>query len=219
MTDPCSTGIRQKFQFSKEFEKDFKHGGNYSFTMNDRIRASSQGGGEPGWSARLMLHARWLRAVIVARSGDVSAIDEIYQEVALAVAKQKEDLPEDRVAPWLYRIAVRQALLHRRRLGRQKRIDRDYRLRRSSDTESESSLDPLVWLLSDERQQLVRRAIQRLHAKDAELLMLKYSESWSYHELANHLGISHSAVETRLHRARQRLRAELVALQVVEVES
>ena len=164
-----------------------------------------------------MLHARWLRAVIVARSGDVAAIDEIFQEVALAVTKQKEDLPEDRVAPWLYRIAVRQALLHRRRLGRRKRIQRDYSLRRSS--ESESSLDPLVWLLSDERQQLVRRAIQRLHAKDAELLMLKYSESWSYHELARHLGVSHSAVETRLHRARQRLRAELVALEVVEVQS
>jgi len=34
--------------------------------------------------------------------------------------------------------------------------------------------------------------------------MLKYAEDWSYHALAEHLGISHSAVEARLHRARQR---------------
>ena len=187
--------------------------------MNERNRIPSQELSEPGWSARLIRHSRWLRAVIVARSGDVSAIDEIFQEVALAVVKQKGDLPEDRVAPWLYRIAVRQALLHRRRLGRQKRIHRDYTMRRSADSESEASLDPLVWLLSDERQQLVRRAIQRLHSKDAELLLLKYSENWSYRELAEHLGVSHSAVETRLHRARQRLREELVALEVVEVEA
>ena len=184
--------------------------------MNDRNRVPSEGVSEPGWSARLMLHARWLRAVIVARSGDISAIDEIFQEVALAVAKQKESLPEDRIAPWLYRIAVRQALLYRRRLGRQKRIHRDYSLRQSS--ESEASLDPLEWLLSDERQQLVRRAMQRLHAKDAELLLLKYSENWRYCDLADHLGVSQSAVETRLHRARQRLRAELIALEVAEVK-
>ena len=195
------------------------HGGNYSFAMNDRNRAPSQELSDPGWSARLMRHSRWLRAVIIARSGDVSAIDEIFQEVALALVKQKADLPEDRVAPWLYRVAVRQALLYRRRLGRQKRIYRDYTLRRLVESESEVSLDPLVWLLSDERQQLVRRAIQRLHAKDAELLLLKYSENWSYRELAEHLGVSHSAVETRLHRARQRLREELIALEVVEVEA
>ena len=42
--------------------------------------------------------------------------------------------------------------------------------------------------------------------------MLKYNEDWSYHALAEHLGISHSAVEARLHRARQRLRTELAAL-------
>ena len=46
--------------------------------------------------------------------------------------------------------------------------------------------------------------------------MLKYSEDWSYPDgLADHLGISHSAVEARLHRARQRLRTELASVDVV----
>jgi RNA polymerase sigma factor (sigma-70 family) len=62
---------------------------------------------------------------------------------------------------------------------------------------------------------LIRKAIKRLPRQDAEMLMLKYTEDWSYRELADHLGISHSAVESRLHRARKRMRDQLAALDVV----
>ena len=164
-----------------------------------------------------MAHARWLRTVIVARSGDVTAVEEIFQEISLAAVKQHTDVPEERVAPWLYRLAVRQSLLHRRRLGRQRRLRNGFA--RERPTEADDSADPLVWMISDERRKLIRRAIGMLNSKDAELLLLKYTEDWSYHELAAHLGISHSAVETRLHRARQRLRAELVAVEVLEATS
>ena len=37
-----------------------------------------------------------------------------------------------------------------------------------------------------------------------------------YHQIADHLGISHAAVEARLHRARAKLRHELTALNVIE---
>lgn len=152
--------------------------------------------------------------MIVARSGDVSSVEEIFQEISLAAVKQAAAVPEEKVAPWLYRLAVRQSLLHRRRMGRQRRLRNGFAREQSSD--ADESADPLVWLLSDERRQLIRRAIGQLNSKDAELLLLKYTEDWSYHELAAHLGTSHSAVETRLHRARQRLRAELVAVEVLE---
>jgi RNA polymerase sigma-70 factor (ECF subfamily) len=46
-----------------------------------------------------------------------------------------------------------------------------------------------------------------LPRRDGEILLLKYTEDWSYRELAAHLGISESAVEARLYRARSRLRA------------
>ena len=185
--------------------------------MDDWFRAPSQEANGQGWSARLNFHSRWIRTVIAARSRDAAAIEEIYQEVALAVAKQKAEIPVEKVAPWLYRIAVRQALLHRRRLGRQRKLQNN--LLRQSNDDGDTKSDPLAWLLSDERQRLVRRAIEQLNAKDAELLMLKYTEDWSYRDLAEHLGVSQSAIETRLFRARQRLRMELVALEVVEAES
>ena len=73
--------------------------------------------------------------------------------------------------------------------------------------------DPLAWLLTLERQRLVRQGLARLAPRDAEILLLKYTEDWSYRELADRLGVSTSAVEARLHRARQRLRDELAALE------
>ena len=71
---------------------------------------------------------------------------------------------------------------------------------------------PLAWLMADERQRLTRAALDRLPQQDAEILLLKYTENWSYRELAAHLGIGASAVESRLHRARGRLRRELTNL-------
>jgi RNA polymerase sigma-70 factor (ECF subfamily) len=58
----------------------------------------------------------------------------------------------------------------------------------------------------------------RVPKRDAELLMLKYTEDWSYRQLAEHLGVSESAIEARLHRARQRLRTELAAMEIVGTE-
>ena len=50
--------------------------------------------------------------------------------------------------------------------------------------------------------------------RDREILLLKYTENWNYGKIASHLGISHSAIEARLHRARGRLREQLVQLEV-----
>ena len=61
-------------------------------------------------------------------------------------------------------------------------------------------------------QRLVRQAIATLHRRDAEILLLKYTEDWSYRQLSQHLGISPSAVEARLHRARGRMRTALARL-------
>ena len=59
----------------------------------------------------------------------------------------------------------------------------------------------------------------RLARRDKEILLLKYTEAWSYRQLADYLGISTSAIEARLHRARQRLRDELAVLEIVEAET
>lgn len=170
------------------------------------------------WQAALAVHLRWLRTIAFARVREPQAVEEVLQEVALAAVRQAAPLADpSKVAPWLYRLTVRQALLYRRKCGRRRRLSSRYADEAQHvDRGPPRSPDPLDWLLAQERAALVRRALATLPGRDAEILLLKYTEYWSYHQIAAHLGISHSAVEARLHRARARLRQELAALEVVE---
>jgi RNA polymerase sigma-70 factor (ECF subfamily) len=170
------------------------------------------------WAATLAAHDRWLRTVVFARLGERQAVDEVMQEVALAAVAQRTPLHDPaRVGAWLYRLAVRQALLYRRRCGRQRRLLDRYAGSRAADPGGAPAQDPLDALLKDERRALVREALERLPRRDAEILLLKYTEDWSYRELAAHLGVGESAVEARLHRARKRLREAILGPHANEV--
>ncbi len=170
------------------------------------------------WNVVLAEHESWLRAVVLARIGEPQAVQEVMQEVALAAVESRAPLSDaSKVGAWLYQLAVRQTLLYRRRQGRRRRLVDRYAQRCRPSESDLTSPDPLGWLLAGERNQLIRRATGRLARRDVEVLLLKYTENWSYRRLAEHLGISHSAVESRLHRARQRLRQELAQLGVVDV--
>jgi RNA polymerase sigma-70 factor (ECF subfamily) len=156
-------------------------------------------------------HARWLKSVVLARLRDPAAAEEVLQETALALAKQESNSAAafPSWGPWLYRVAIRQAMLYRRRLARGEKKLRSWAGRLAA-AENPTSAEPLAWLLSRERASLLRQAMERLPRRDAEILLLKYCEDWSYHQIAQQLGITAAAVEARLHRARGRLR-ELLA--------
>jgi RNA polymerase sigma-70 factor (ECF subfamily) len=172
------------------------------------------------WAAALVEHDRWLRLVVLARVGERQAVDEVMQEVALAAVAQRAPLADaGRLTAWLYRLAVRQALLHRRRLGRRRRLAGRVAERLGEPGGLATEPDPLGWLLRDERSRLVREALRRLPPRDAEILLLKYAEDWTSRELAARLGVGVAAVEARLHRVRGRLRAELAGSGVVEAET
>ena len=162
------------------------------------------------WPALLARHDRWLRTAVLARLREADGVDEVMQRVAVAAIEQRAPLVDlSKAAPWLYRLALWQTLMYRRKAGRERRLANEY-TREISAGGSRAAADPLAWLLSEERRRLVQRALERLSRRDAEILLLKYTEDWSYRELALHLGISESAVEARLHRARARLREELI---------
>jgi RNA polymerase sigma factor (sigma-70 family) len=164
------------------------------------------------WHLALAQHDCWPRTVAFARLRNSDSVDEVMQNVALAVLKpDHKSIPADGVAPWLYRIVVRQCLLLRRQWGRRTRLQQQYAESAGSKVAIETQ-DALHWLLAGERQTLVRQALAMLSARDSEVLLLKYTQQWSYGQIAKHLGVSVSAVEGRLHRARRRLRSELATL-------
>lgn len=138
------------------------------------------------------------------------------QDVAVATVENRCAIVEPHaVARWLYRVAVIQSIRYRRACARRRgRLTRYAEQQNSNGQphEGRSAADPLRVLIARERRQRVGDAIQRLPGRDAEILLLKYTENWSLHELADRLGISLSAVDGRLRRARQRLRVELERL-------
>jgi len=165
------------------------------------------------WPAVLAEHGRWLRTVALSRVGEAAAADDVMQEVATTAVEKGHQLREPAsVAPWLYRLTVVAALQYRRRAGRRRKLIDRFAERHPPTSHDRRELDPLEWLLADERQAMVRQALRRLPQRDAEILLLKYTEDWSYRQLAEHLGLSTSAVEARLHRARLKMRRALAAV-------
>src|SRR5690349_20169962 len=143
------------------------------------------------WPAMLARHDRWLRTVILARVGEPQAVDEVMQEVSLAALKQSAPLQDaSKVAPWLYRLAVVQSLLYRRKRGRARKLTDRYGERVRPAVEDSRESDPLSWLMADERRRMVRQCLASLPPRDAEILLLKYAEGWSYHQIAESLGVS-----------------------------
>jgi RNA polymerase sigma factor (sigma-70 family) len=168
------------------------------------------------WAIALGQHERWLRTVVAARLGERQAVDEVMQEVSLALcATTSTPAQTANPAGWLYRLAIRKVLLYRRACGRRHKLVDRY-AHRVRDAEA-SAPDPLAWLLADERMALVREALAHLPGRDAEILLLKYTEGWSCRDLAGYLGQTEGAIVSRLHRARGRLRDELAGSNVIEV--
>jgi RNA polymerase sigma factor (sigma-70 family) len=188
-------------------------------TEADADGPPTAGGVRIDWQQALAEHERWLRTVIFTRLGEPQAVEEVLQEVSLAAVRQKAPIADaTKVSAWLYRLAVMQTLLYRRKQGRRRKLIDKYAQRNRPSESDNRQADPLTWLLTEERRDKVRAALKRLVPRDAEILLLKYTEDWSYRELADRLGVSESAVEARLHRARQRLRTELASLDVVPAE-
>ena len=81
------------------------------------------------WGACLAAHEHWLRKVIYARTGERQAVDEVFQQVALAAVEQKAPLADAERAPaWLHRLAVICSARFRRKLGRSSRGHRHFSL-------------------------------------------------------------------------------------------
>ena len=110
------------------------------------------------WPAALAQHDRWLRIALFARLGQRQAVDEVMQDVSLAAAALRTPLGDPEGAgAWLYRVAIRQAMLYRRRCGRRQRLLDSYSQSWSNDPPSVP--DPLAVLLLEERRKLIRDAL------------------------------------------------------------
>lgn len=152
-------------------------------------------------------HESWLRTVVRSRLQEPEAIEDVMQNIAMAIVRQRDTLSGvQKIGAWLYQIAVRQVLMYRRTTGRRRRLQD--RLSQGVASESEA-VGPLQVLLSQEAQGRVGQALEKLPELDRQVLLLKYTEDWSYREIAAHLGVQEETVEYRLMKARKSLRQQL----------
>jgi RNA polymerase sigma-70 factor (ECF subfamily) len=159
------------------------------------------------WGEALSLHRRWLEVVVRSRLADFHAVEDVLQEVAMAALKQtNRPVEPSKVAPWLYRIALRKVINHRRHLGRQRRLVERFTLRMPEKVEGTVTESADHWLIRGESHSAVQEALKKLNPADRQILTLKYSEGWGYKELAEHMGVSIKTIEYRLLRARNMLR-------------
>jgi RNA polymerase sigma-70 factor (ECF subfamily) len=162
-------------------------------------------------------HQTWLRSVVLARLQEPQAVDDVMQEIAVALSRNRAPLADPaKMAPWLYQIAVRQSLLYRRKQGRRRKLVDRFAERGAPSESQDREPNPLEWLLARERANHIRKACGQLSSRDREVLALKYGHDWSYKRIGEHLDLSESAVEARLHRARQRLRNLLLQMDMIE---
>jgi RNA polymerase sigma-70 factor (ECF subfamily) len=116
---------------------------------------------------------------------------------------------------WIYRIVVNQARnrqrwWQRRRRGDQVSLD-DY-LRTFCEMESRHEVPPDRLLASKEAAARIRGALDRLPFEQRTALILREVDGLRYEEIAFSLDVAIGTVKSRLTRARQALRAELLGL-------
>jgi RNA polymerase sigma-70 factor (ECF subfamily) len=154
-------------------------------------------------------HHRRLLRVCERLLGDADEARDAVQEVFLKVMVKAAGLkPRALVSTWLYRVAVNHCLnvLRRRRLRRWVSFTpaEDESAGPAVDP-AEERADPHRELDARRRWTAVRRAIAALPPSQRAVLVLARFEELSYKEIAETLGITMGAVESRLFRAMRAL--------------
>jgi len=148
--------------------------------------------------------------------GDRDDALDVSQEVFLRVFRT---LPSFRgqsaLRTWIFRIVVNQARnrqrwWNRRRRGSQVSLDEHISL--CGDMSSQGEVLPDRQLASKETATLIWQALERLPFDQKTAIVLREVDGLRYDEIAFSLGIAVGTVKSRLTRARQALRAQLLGL-------
>jgi len=161
------------------------------------------------------------RFILLRVSNDRHAADDILQQTCFEAAKHRR-IPsgDDAIQAWLFGIAKNLIRKHFRRARRDSRqrisiVKAEEHAASSESTSHDAAGDSMD---HDEAVPRLLDAIAVLNEADQELILGSYFEGRSHEELARVVGVSVRAIEGRLHRARNALRAVL-GPQFGEVES
>ena len=156
---------------------------------------------------------RVYRAVRAVLRSDEEAEDVLQQAYLNAYAHLDQFAGDAQFSTWLTRIAVNQALAHRRKRGIPFEDQGEIEV---ADT---NTPDPERQAAASELRELMEQEVEALPDAFRATFMMREVEGLSTNETAETLGISEDLVKTRLHRARSLLRDNLYKRAGVTVNS
>ena len=155
---------------------------------------------------------------------NISDAEEIAQEAFVEAYFRLDTLREaDKFGGWLRRIVVNTAVSWLRRRKNTVRFDEITSI--SGDGELREhynryeAITPHDLLERQERQELLRMAIDALSPTYRNIITMFYFDDCSYKEIATRLTVSEAAVKSKLHRARTRLKEEVLRMSTGQTES
>jgi|SRR5579872_547005 len=141
-------------------------------------------------------------------SGNPATALDIAQDVFVKLLSSIQDFRgEAGFESWLYRLVVNRCLDYHRRSRRIRRMVED-----ALDVFTASRETALHDLLRSEVEEQVQRAITRLAPEQRMVVVLRYTEGFSYEQIAEILGCSMGTVASRLNRAHRALEKRLAFL-------
>lgn len=154
-------------------------------------------------------HRRWVAAVLLAHMPKAADLEDLLQEVGMAMIQAIHTLENPAaLRPWLRTIAINAA----RSAGRRFRVQQ--RHLRPLGEQDEALVDPAPARAVHEADVAAeitraRELIERMHPDFKEPLLLRCVQGMSQRQIAETLGLPETTIESRLVRARRMLRDAL----------
>lgn len=154
-------------------------------------------------------HSQELYLFVLRFTNDAVSAEDVVQETFLQVHGSATSFdPTRRFKPWLFTIGANKARDHLRRLNRRREVPFDAHIsneeqfgQRFIDLLSGEDVLPHEDLALEEQRRAVRRIMESMPDRLAEVLILAYYHRFPYKEIADIVGIPLGTVKSRLHAA------------------
>jgi RNA polymerase sigma-70 factor (ECF subfamily) len=176
---------------------------------DDELVAHCLQGRREAFSELVLRHQKMVYSVARGMLGDAHLAEDLAQDAFLHAYRGLSSYrAQGKFPAWLRMIVTRLCLNYRRDTRREVAWDD------LSGHPAELADGPESRLTEWERRGAVQRALDGLPADYRDVVVLRFMEDLTYDEIARHLGVPVSTIETRLHRAKKQLRELLRELLV-----
>jgi RNA polymerase sigma-70 factor (ECF subfamily) len=178
-------------------------------------------GREESFAELVRRYQRPIAAYVYRMVGDYDLALDLTQEVFIKVyASLARYRSEYKFSTWIYRIAHNAAIDHLRRYnpGRTEELEHDSEEHGRFEKPFASSA-PSPEQLSEkaERRAEIEEVVRSLPSAYRELIVLRHAQDMSYDEIAEVTGLPLGTVKNRIFRARETMRAELLARGITSI--